>query len=57
MTKQPKFKLEVFQDYSDYSQLIETRRFNSAWLRAAYMRALHHCYEGDEFSSRMFRVA
>ncbi|WP_448953044.1 hypothetical protein [Labrys neptuniae] len=49
-----RYTLHVLQVFEDYEQLVETKRFNSLWLRKAYMRALLRRHEGDDFRGKLY---
>ena len=51
-----RYKLVVFQIYNDHEKVWDRRskRFNSIWLRKAYMNALHKKYEGERFRSSLY---
>jgi hypothetical protein len=52
-----KYRLDVYKKHDDHNfqQRIEIKYFNSRWLKAAYLRALHKRYEGDDFGGNLFQ--
>lgn len=51
-----RYKMEVFEVYSDCWKLTDTKRFRSIWLAKAYRLAIHKRYEGDSFKFRIYKI-